>query len=78
MKYISELTFKDVVPKDLGWIKIIWNNKVIYDDELGNETLESTQRIEQLISNKKVYSLKLTVVQFHHCILDIQGGILDI
>ena len=73
MAYNSELTFKDVVPKDLCWIKITWNKKIVYDDINGNETLESTDTICSVLADKIVYKVSIKIVQFHHVILDIIG-----
>ena len=69
----SALTFKDLT-ENLNYIKIIYNNEIIYDDttEQG-ESLEHLHNIEAHYAKKKIYKMIIDVVHFHHCILTIIG-----
>lgn len=68
----SELTFKEFA-EDLGYIKVIWNDKVVYDDEFGDGTLEELENFQLKYNNKIIYSGRFIVEDFHHIILDIKG-----
>lgn len=68
----SELTFKDFA-ENLGYIKVIWNGKVVYDDEFGEGTLEDLEKFQLKYNNKIIYSGKFEVADFHHVVLDIKG-----
>lgn len=68
----SELTFKELT-ENLGYLKITYNGQTIYDDYDGEESCESLKRMQEEYNNKIVYSMKLQVVGWHHCILDIKG-----
>lgn len=68
----SEFTFKEFA-ENLGYIKVIWNGKVVYDDEFGDSTLEDLAKFQLKYNNKIVYSGKFKVADFHHTILNIKG-----
>lgn len=68
----SELTFKEFA-ENLGYIKVIWNGKVVYDDEFGDGTLEELENFKLKYNNKIIYSGIFIVEDFHHIILDIKG-----
>lgn len=68
----SELTFKEFA-ENLGYIKVIWNGKVVYDDEFGDGTLEELENFQLKYNNKIIYSGRFIVEDFHHIILDIKG-----
>lgn len=68
----SELTFKEFA-ENLGYIKVIWNGEVVYDDEFGEGTLEELENFQLKYNNKIIYSGRFIVEDFHHIILDIKG-----
>lgn len=68
----SELTFKEFA-ENLGYIKVIWNGKVVYDDEFGDGTLEELENFQLKYDNKIIYSGRFIVEDFHHIILDLKG-----
>ena len=68
----SELTFKDFA-ENLGYIKVIWNSKVVYDDEFSDGTLEDLAKFQLKYNNKIIYKGKFKVADFHHTILNIKG-----
>ena len=68
----SELTFKELTNR-LGYVKVIYNGQTIYDDYDGEETVESLHRMQDEYNNKIVYSMKVQVVGWHHCILTVKG-----
>lgn len=68
----STLTFKEFA-SNLGYIKVIWNDKVVYDDEFGDGTMEDLRNFESKYNNKIIYSGRFSVEDFHHIILDIKG-----
>lgn len=86
MKRYSELTFKDLIDSPFGlFVKIFWNGTVIYDDNLysqidlpenyvktrsGNEGIEF---VTHHYGEKKVFSIYVHVISFHHTILFIEG-----
>lgn len=72
----SVLTFSELT-KDVAWIKITWNGEVIFDDIDDNETLDDVNRVHQLTKDKKVFSMNVDVVEFHHCILTVEGEPLE-
>lgn len=72
MKNYSSLTFAELT-KDLAFIKIKYNGEVIYDDLVGQETIDHLKEIQTAYANKKIYTMKIKVVQGHHCILNIKG-----
>ena len=49
----SELTFKDFA-ENLGYIKVIWNGKVVYDDEFSDNTFEELKNFQ--FKYKKYYN----------------------
>lgn len=68
----SELTFGELT-ENLNFIKIIYNDEIIFDDLDGDETLEHLHEIENKYKDKIVYEMNIKVTQFHHCILKIKG-----
>ena len=75
-KIISELTFREL-KENLAFIKIIYNDEVIYDDMTGEETLKHLNEIQDKYNDKIVYEMNIKICQFHHCILDIKGEPID-
>lgn len=67
----SNLTFKELT-KDLAFIKVFWNNKLVYDDT-DWLPLISLDDLMDKYGDKVVYKIKLKVVEFHHCIIWIKG-----
>ena len=67
----SALTFNKLT-KDLGFIKVWWNHKLIYDDT-GYIPLISLDDLLTEYGNKYVYSMKVKVVEWYHCELRIKG-----
>ena len=82
MRIHSEIKFKEII-KNLSFVKIIWNNKVIYDDYsyLGGdftynedgETLEHLCEVRAIYGNKYIQNVSIKVVEGHHCILKVKG-----
>ena len=73
MRRCSELTF-DELTANLAFVKVIYNGKVIYDDTTDEgETPYSLYSMRVLYGKKIVYSMKVDVVDFHHCVLTIKG-----
>ncbi len=68
----SEITFGELCGF-LPYIMVVWNNKVVYDDMEGNESILSTARFEKKFEHKIVYKMTAEIVAFHHCILYIEG-----
>lgn len=71
MKRYSSLTFNELT-KNLCFIKVWWNHKLIYDDT-GYIPLISFDDLSTEYGNKYVYSMKVKVVEGHHCELRIKG-----
>lgn len=71
MKKYSELTFNQLA-KDLGFIKVVWNGKVIFDDT-ADIPLVDLNTLYKEYGNRYVYDMKLKVVEGHHCELKIKG-----
>lgn len=71
-KKVSELTFEELT-ENLAYVKIIYNGKLIYNDENGKETLAHLLKIKSEYKDKIVYKISIKVVDFHHCILKIKG-----
>ena len=69
--YYSEFTFDNLVNGPLNFIKVIWNGEVVYDDDYA--TAEILELVENTLKNKVIYEAKITIVQFHHCIIEIFG-----
>lgn len=68
----SELTFGDLT-ETLGYVKVYWNNKIVYDDEEGDGTFEEYENFKKHYDNKFVYEINIKIVQWHHCILKVKG-----
>lgn len=68
----SSITFRELT-EPLAYIKIIYNGKIIYDDEVGNETREHYEQMKEEYKNKIIYEMNIKITQFHHCILKIKG-----
>ena len=71
-KHNSTVTFEELT-RNLAFVKIIYNGKTIYDDVVGEETPEHLLQIQKEYANKVVYRMKIKIVHFHHCILNIKG-----
>ena len=68
----SELTFKNLT-ENLSYIKVYWNDKLVYNDEEGESTLEELENFKKFYDNKIVYEMNVKIVQWHHCILKIKS-----
>ena len=68
----SSLTFNNLA-RNLLFIEVIWNNKVIYNDYDNDATADDYDNLIKNYGTKIVYEMKITVVDGHHCILNIQG-----
>ena len=68
----SALTFKELT-ESLAYVKVIWNGKVVYDDEFGEGTPEDLENFQIEYNGKVVYGGKFEITGFHHIILDIEG-----
>lgn len=89
MKYNqSEITLSELIDKLDSWgpVKIIYNNKELYNDynsktcidgreiygELFPYNIKIPSKFPELL-NKKVYKINIEVVQHHHAIVNIIG-----
>jgi hypothetical protein len=73
MEKQSMLTFGELT-KNLLYVKIIYNGKLIYDDTTDEgETIKHLHEIERSYDKKKVYEMTIKVINFHHCELIIEG-----
>lgn len=73
MTHYSKFTFNDLMEGDFAYIKVIWNKKVIFDDDKEGTTYKDIERMTDVISDKIIYSAKIDIVQFHHCVIEIKG-----
>lgn len=71
MKNNSELTFNKLT-KDLGFVKVWWNGKLIFDDTCDLPLVDLNTVYEEY-GNRYVYSMKIKVVESHHCEVKIKG-----
>ena len=67
----SELTFNKLT-KDLGFIKVFWNGKLIFDDTADLPLVDLNTLYDEY-GNRYIYSMQLKVVEGHHCELKIKG-----
>lgn len=73
--YDSELTFSELTNR-LSFVKVIWNNKVIYNDEGEEgegETPQSLKDLYRKYGNRYVYNMNISIKYGHHCELNIIG-----
>ena len=70
----SNLTFNEITG-NLPWIKVVWNGQVVYDDTIdaNRATIDDYNYVQKHLGDKKVYSMKIVVVQYHHCELYVEG-----
>lgn len=68
----SELTFEEL-SKELNYTQVWWNKKKVFDDYDGDSSIEELRSFEEKYGNKIVYSMFIEVVEFHHCILKVEG-----
>lgn len=68
----SELTFNELT-KDLLYVQVWWNGNKVYDDYEGETTLNELHQFEEKYGGKIVYSMYVEVVEFHHCIIEVEG-----
>ena len=66
----SEFTFKDIA-EHLGYEKVTWNGKVIYDED--RDDFDALYEFQQEYNNKIVYEINIKITYFHHSILDVKG-----
>lgn len=70
----STLKFKDFAIEFGSFIKLYWNDKLIWDDEAEHaDPVDDLKKIDEKYGNKLVYSMFVRVVQFHHTELYIHG-----
>lgn len=69
---VTELTFGELT-ENLGYVKVYWNDKLVYDDEEGDRTFEEYENFKKHYDNKFVYEMSIKIVQWHHCILKVRG-----
>lgn len=69
---VTELTFGELT-ENLGYVKVYWNDKLVYDDEEGDRTFEEFENFKKDYDNKFVYEMSIKIVQWHHCILKVRG-----
>lgn len=73
MRRCSEVTF-DELTANLAFVKVVYNGKTIYDDTTDEgETPYSLYSMRVLYGKKIVCSMKVDIVDFHHCVLTIKG-----
>lgn len=72
MKKQSSVTFSDMFDKT-GYIQVWWNDRLVYDDIDSDGTIEDLRKFQVEFNNKIIYSAQVHIVQFHHCILSIEG-----
>lgn len=71
----SELTFGEI-SKDLLYVQVWWNGIKVYDDyDSDDSTLEDLNKFEEKYNDMIVYSYYVEIVDFHHCILEVEGQV---
>ena len=68
----SSLTFNELYD-DFGYVQVWWNGIKVYDDYDDESTLEDLNQFKEKYGDKKVYSTYIEIVEFHHCILEVEG-----
>ena len=71
----SDITVKnilDMYEHNIGPIKIIYNSKIIWDDDW-EDSINIYNNMLKLYGNKSVYYYNTSIVMFHHCELNIVG-----
>lgn len=72
MKNHSSLTFGEIA-ENLDFVQVVWNKKLVFDDYDGDSSLQELHEFEDKYYPKLVYKMLVTVVGFHHCILEVEG-----
>ena len=73
LKCRSELTYKDFPGLFNTYVYLEWNNTILFDDVYGGETKEALKEIEKRIENKKISSIEVKIIDFHHTALKNTG-----
>lgn len=68
----SSLTFKEMA-EELAYVQVWWNGKKVFDDYNDDVSLEDLHEFEDKYNEKIVYSMYVEVVEFHHCIIEVEG-----
>lgn len=72
-KNYSEITFGELA-KDLCFSKVIWNGKVVFDDdEIAADPKVSLKKLYERYSHRYVYDMRIHIVAGHHCELEVEG-----
>jgi hypothetical protein len=82
----SEIGFMEAlndILRSYGPVKIYYNNKLIWDDDLSldegwitlYEAIEKFKASNPKWDKIKVHSIKIDIVQFHHSIVHFEGGV---
>ncbi len=74
----SEITLIEALSMLEGFcpVKISLNDILLYDDYDGNENKPWQEVVPNrlwLFKDYVVYSIEITIVEFHHCIVEIKG-----
>lgn len=72
----SQVLFKDFAYEFGSCSKLTWNGEVIWEEN-DFEFPEELDKVLETYGNKLVYSMKVTVVNFHHTELEIIGEHVD-
>ena len=68
---VSEITFGEVADT-LAFVKVKWNGKIVYDDKK-IESIANFGAFEDKYYDKKIFEMKIKIVQFHHCEIEVEG-----
>lgn len=68
----SSVTFKEAT-EGLAYVQVWWNGKKVFDDYNDDAGLEDLRNFENKYNEKIVYSMYVEVVDFHHCIIEVEG-----
>lgn len=68
----SDLTFKDLT-QNHSYLQVFWNGELVYDDTKDDSCVEDLYAFKGKYDNKKVFEIHTKVVEFHHCILSVDG-----
>lgn len=68
----SEITFREI-SKYLDYIKVYWNGELVYDDMAEDFTYDFYSKFRDTYDGKKIYKVNIEIVEFHHCILSVEG-----
>ena len=72
MKNNSRVTFNELA-RNINWVRVIWNDKVIYDDENLSTNKKLLNKLYERYGNRFVYSMQVNVVDIHHVELNVKG-----